>query len=147
MKLCSDFCTCAPCRSTLKNCYSPHRGEFSPKSSTRFFLFSVILYLLQCTVFDVFHSCVSNSYPQFVSFSNLEKRPTIFYLCIMYIFVCNNSDSIQVRPYLIPDSNDLIRQVEKPHFATLKTFPPQRQRQELNESRPHTCSCTQATTR
>jgi len=33
----------------------------------------------------------------------------------------------EVRPYLIPDSNDLIRQ---------------RQRQELNESRPHTCSCT-----
>jgi len=32
----------------------------------------------------------------------------------------------EVRPYLIPDSNDLIRQ---------------RQRQELNESRPHACSC------
>jgi len=32
----------------------------------------------------------------------------------------------EVRPYLIPDSNDLIRQ---------------RQRQELNESRPHVCSC------
>jgi len=32
----------------------------------------------------------------------------------------------EVRPYLIPDSNDLIRQ---------------RQRQKLNESRPHACSC------
>lgn len=33
----------------------------------------------------------------------------------------------EVRPYLIPDSNDLIRQ---------------RQRQELNQSRPHDCTCS-----
>ena len=48
----------------------------------------------------------------FFALNSFQKK-TNNSLAAVYIFVSNHSNSIQVRPYLIPDSNDLIRQVEK----------------------------------
>ena len=131
---CSDLGTCSPSWSPPTNCYSANRGEFSPKSYTRLFC------ILYTSVLLVFHSCVSNSIIVFWSnfFAIFQSWGDVHY----YLSLCISYRWLQVRPYLIPDSNDLIRQVGKwLCFWVEEKLSPQRQRQELNESRPHACSC------
>ena len=110
---CSDLGTCSPSRSPPKNCYSTNRGELSPKSYTRLFsevlyFLYVLLYILQSALLYFWYFIVVFQIPSFSFDPGFLQFSNLYYLSLFISY-----QWLQVRPYLIPDSNDLIRQVGK----------------------------------